>query len=47
MKESLKALREKNNYSQATVAKYLSISRQMYIRYESEEAEPPVKVIVA
>lgn len=47
MKESLKALREKNNYSQATVAKYLGISRQMYIKYESGEAEPPVKVIVA
>ena len=47
MKETLKALREKNNYSQATVAKYLGISRQMYIKYESGEAEPPVKVIVA
>ena len=46
MKETLKALREKNNYSQATVAKYLGISRQMYIKYESGEAEPPVKVIV-
>lgn len=47
MKETIKALREKNNYSQATVAKYLNISRQMYIKYESGEAEPPVKVIVA
>lgn len=47
MKETLKALREKNNYSQATVAKYLNISRQMYIKYESGDAEPPVKVIVA
>ena len=47
MKETLKALREKNNYSQATVAKYLGISRQMYITHESGEAEPPVKVIVA
>ena len=47
MKESLKALREKNNFSQATVAKYLGLSRQMYIKYESGEAEPPVKVIVA
>lgn len=47
MKETLKTLREKNNYSQATVAKYLNISRQMYIKYESGEAEPPVKVIVA
>ena len=47
MKETLKALREKNNYSQATVAKYLGLSRQMYIKYESGEAEPPVKVIVA
>ncbi len=47
MKETIKALREKNNYSQATVAKYLNVSRQMYIKYESGEAEPPVKVIVA
>lgn len=47
MKESIKALREKNNYSQATVAKYLNVSRQMYIKYESGEAEPPVKVVVA
>ena len=47
MKETLKALREKNNYSQATVAKYLGLSRQMYIKYESGEAEPSVKVIVA
>ena len=47
MKETLKALREKNNYSQATVAKYLGLSRQMYIKYESGEAEPSVKVVVA
>ncbi len=47
MKETLKALRENNNYSQATVAKYLGLSRQMYIKYESGEAEPSVKVIVA
>lgn len=47
MKETIKALREKDNYSQATVAKYSNISRQMYIKYESGDAEPPVKVIVA
>lgn len=46
MKETIKTLREKSNYSQATVAKYLNISRQMYIKYESGEAEPPVKVVV-
>ena len=47
MKETIKTLREKNNYSQATVAKYLNISRQMYIKYENGEAEPPVKVVVS
>lgn len=46
MKETIRVLREKHNYSQATVAKYLNISRQMYIKYESGEAEPPVKVVV-
>lgn len=45
MKETLKNLREQNNYSQAIIAKYLNISRQMYIKYESGEAEPPVRVI--
>ncbi|MCQ2241698.1 helix-turn-helix domain-containing protein [Treponema sp.] len=47
MKETLKALREQFNYSQNAVAKFLGISRQMYIKYENGEAEPPVKTVVA
>lgn len=47
MKETLKALRDQFNYSQNSVAKYLGISRQMYIKYENGEAEPPVKIVVA
>lgn len=47
MKETLKALREQFNYSQNTVANFLGISRQMYIKYENGDVEPPVKIIVA
>lgn len=47
MKETLKALREQFNYSQNSVAQFLGVSRQMYIKYESGEVEPPVKVVVA
>lgn len=47
MKESIKNLREKHNYSQSYLATYLEVSRQMYIKYESGEVEPPVRVIVA
>ena len=47
MKDTIKALREKYNYSQSYLATYLQVSRQMYIKYESGEVEPPVKVVVA
>ena len=47
MKDSIKALREKYNYSQSYLATYLQVSRQMYIKYESGEVEPPVKIVVA
>lgn len=47
MKETLKALREKFNYSQNSVANFLGISRQMYIKYENGDVEPPVKVVTA
>lgn len=47
MKETLKALREQFNYSQNSVAKFLGISRQMYIKYENGEVDPPVKSVVA
>ena len=46
MNETLRALREQNNYSQAAVASYLNISRQMYIKYENGDAVPPVKTVV-
>ena len=45
MNETLRALREENNYSQAAVASYLGISRQMYIKYENGDATPPVKIV--
>ena len=47
MKETLRALRERNNHSQAAVASFLGISRQMYIKYESGDAVPPSKTVVA
>ena len=46
MNETLRALREQNNYSQAAVASYLNISRQMYIKYENGDSVPPVKIVV-
>jgi len=45
MYKALKNLREQNNYSQNSIATFLGISRQMYIKYEQGEVEPPVKVI--
>ena len=47
MKGTIKKLREQHNYSQSYLATYLKISRQMYIKYESGEVEPPVRVVVA
>lgn len=46
MKESIKNLRENHNYSQSYLATYLEVSRQMYIKYESGEVEPPIHVVV-
>ena len=45
MISSLKYLREQNNYSQNTIAEFLGISRQMYIKYERGDVDPPVKII--
>lgn len=45
MKETIKYLRDKNNFSQTYLASYLGVSRQMYIKYEAGEVEPPVHVI--
>jgi transcriptional regulator with XRE-family HTH domain len=45
MKETLKLLRERNNYSQAGLASYLGISRQTYIRYEKGEIVPSLDII--
>ena len=45
MKDLLRSLRSKNNYSQSAVAEYLEISRQMYNKYESGTAEPSLKNI--
>ena len=45
MKEILRTLRNKKNYSQSAVASYLEISRQMYNKYENGTAEPSLKNI--
>ena len=45
MKEILRSLRNKNNYSQSAVASYLDVSRQMYSKYETGVAEPSLKNI--
>ena len=45
MKDILRTLRNKNNYSQSAVASYLEISRQMYNKYENGTAEPSLKNI--
>ena len=47
MKETLLYLRELNHYSQAYIAKYLNISRQMYSKYENGEVDAGVKSVVA
>ena len=46
MNKTLKNLRIQNNYSQAAVASFLGISRQMYIKYESGAALPSAKTVV-
>lgn len=45
MKETIKKLREQNNYSQSALAEILCISRQMYVKYENGDVDPPVKII--
>lgn len=45
MFETIKYLRDQKKFSQAQVADYLGISRQMYIKYERGETEPPISVI--
>jgi len=46
MNNTIQNLRIQNNYSQAAVASFLGISRQMYIKYENGSAIPPVKIVV-
>lgn len=45
MKETIRMLREEHNFSQTYLASALGVSRQMYIKYETGEVEPPVRVI--
>lgn len=45
MKKILRILRTKGNFSQSAVADYLEISRQMYNKYETGNAEPSLKNI--
>lgn len=46
MNETIKYLRESKGYTQSELAAHLGISRQMYIKYENGEVEPPVIVII-
>lgn len=45
MNRTLKYLREKNHFTQTDLADFLGISRQMYIKYENGDVEPPVFVV--
>lgn len=45
MYSTIKKLREQNNYSQSALSERLGISRQMYVKYENGDVEPPVRVI--
>lgn len=45
MNETIRLLREKKGFSQTYLASYLKVSRQMYIKYETGEVEPPVHII--
>ena len=47
MNETIRKLREQHNYSQTYLALVLKVSRQMYIKYENGEVEPPVHVVRA
>ena len=47
MNETIRKLREQHNYSQTYLASVLKVSRQMYIKYENGEVEPPVKAVKA
>ena len=47
MCKKLKELREKRGLTQAAVADFIGISRQMYNKYESGEVEPSVKAVKA
>lgn len=45
MENKLKFLREKRGLTQAAVADFIGISRQMYNKYESGEVEPTLKAV--
>lgn len=45
MKTVIKELREINKYTQSDLASFLGISRQMYIKYETGEVEPPISIV--
>ena len=45
MKEILIKLRQENRYSQSLLSKVLGISRQAYMKYESDEVEPSVEIV--
>ena len=45
MESVIKALREKNRYTQVKLAEEIGISRQALIKYENLELEPPLSVV--
>ena len=45
MKDILIKLREKNRYTQTAMAKLVGVSRQAYMKYETGEVEPSIKVL--
>lgn len=43
----IRDLREDSDYTQAYIAEYLGIKRQMYRRYETGETELPIRHLIA
>lgn len=44
--QSLRQLREANNYSKANVADYIGVKLSTYTAYESGRNEPPIEILV-
>lgn len=42
----LKELRKEKNLSQKEISKVLNVAQNTYSRYETEEREPPLEIII-